>query len=98
MSGEEPVSMNMWGFTPTLFEELGARLPAFLDQIPDNPKAEFLLPEIVDDLIQSGTSDVYALYSDDKWLGVTYPEDKAAVAKGIRALVDAGAYPANLWG
>ena len=97
MTGDEPVSMNMWGFTPTLFTELAARLPAFLDRAMDDPKAEFLIPEIIDDLIQSGACEVYALHSEDRWMGVTYPEDKPAVAGGIRALVDAGAYPETLW-
>ena len=97
LSGGEPVSMNIWGFTPTLFAELESRFPAFLDSATGNPKAEFLIPTTVDELIREGAATVHALYSDARWLGVTYPEDKATVAAGIRAMIDDGIYPADLW-
>ena len=98
MSGDEPVSMNMWGFSPTLFDQLGSRFPNFLNQAGGHPKAEFLIPTIVDELIREKKTVVHALHSNEKWLGVTYPEDKLFVARGIRAHVDQGTYPEVLWG
>lgn len=98
MSGEEPVSMNMWGFTPALFDQLRDRIPTFLKQAEGHANAEFLIPTIVDELIQENKTVVHALHSDEKWLGVTYPEDKPVVTRGIRCHVDQGAYPENLWG
>jgi dTDP-glucose pyrophosphorylase len=97
LTGEEPVSMNMWGFTPELFRYLDAGFPEFLRAEGANPKAEYLIPTVVDELVRAGSVTVRALHSDARWLGVTYPEDKAAVAAGIRALVDQGAYPPALW-
>ena len=97
MAGDEPVSMNYWGFTPALFKHLEEKFPAFLDEARDNPKAEFLLPTLIDELIGSHRARVTALFSDAKWLGVTYPEDKETVAAGIQDLVDQGVYGADLW-
>ena len=97
MSGDESVSMNIWGFTPALFDQLGSHFPSFLEQAGGNPKAEFLIPSIVDELIKEKKTIVHALHSSEKWLGVTYPEDKPFVARGIRAHVDQGTYPEALW-
>ena len=97
LSGEEPASMNIWGFTPTLFAQLWDRFPPFLDAAKDNPKAEFLLPTIVDELIREKAARVTALHSDARWLGVTYPEDRESVSAGLRRLVDQGAYAEDLW-
>ena len=89
--------MNMWGFTPVIFQEIESRFPAFLDAAEGNPKAEFLIPSMVDKLIREGSATVHALHSAAKWLGVTYPEDRATVAAGVRAMIDNGTYPADLW-
>jgi hypothetical protein len=97
LTGDEPVSMNMWGFTPTLFTHLETGFPEFLRTEGGKPKSEYLIPTVVDGLVRAGAVSVRALHSDARWLGVTYPEDKAAVAAGIRALVDQGAYPPALW-
>jgi len=92
------VSMNMWGFTLGLFSELENRFPAFLQQNRDNiEKAEFFLPEVVGDLIRRKKATVKVLPTSDKWLGVTYKQDKPRVRRAIRDLVDHGVYPENLW-
>ena len=97
LSGDEPVSMNMWGFTPGIFRNLTTMFPPFLDAAQDDPKAEFLIPTTVDELIQAGRAEVEVPQSPERWLGVTYPEDKPLVAAGIRELIAAGKYPERLW-
>jgi hypothetical protein len=97
LSGEETVSMNMWGFTPWLFGELESRLEAFLRERGAELKSEFLIPTIVDELIRERKTSVRVLHSSEQWYGVTYPEDKPTVQRGILELVDAGRYPASLW-
>lgn len=95
---DSPVSMNMWGFTPSLFAELEARFPAFLREAGDDPKSEFLLPDVVSDLLAEARARVRVLPTQERWFGVTYPQDKAWVKAGIHELVEAGVYPSPLWG
>ena len=98
LTGEEPVSMNLWGFAPTIFEHLDREFRKFLPTAMDNAGAEFQLPTVVDTLIRGGRAEVEVIRSGERWLGVTYPEDKARVVSGIRDLVRTGAYSQNLWG
>lgn len=92
------VSMNMWGLSPLFLEELERGFPAFLDSLKEGDiKTEYLLPKIIDKLVQSGQARVRVLETQDKWFGVTYKEDKPAVAEAIRRLVEAGAYPEKLF-
>jgi dTDP-glucose pyrophosphorylase len=97
MNDDDMVSMNTWGFTPKLFEFLEHGFIQFLEREGGELKSEYLLPELVDGLIQNGEATVDVLPSGEKWMGVTYTEDKPEVMAGIRALVDAGVYPENLW-
>jgi hypothetical protein len=91
--------MNMWGFTPSLFEELQERFPRFLARsVPSNPlKAEFLLPDIVGDLVQEKKARVKVLPTNEKWFGVTYQADRPRVQAAVRELIAQGRYPARLW-
>lgn len=93
------VSMNLWGFTPSIFPELDSRFSLFLDNIlPDNPlKGEYFLPIVVSSLIHERKADVKVLDSPDKWYGVTYKEDKKAVVSAISKMKRDGIYPINLW-
>jgi hypothetical protein len=92
------VSMNMCGLTPDFIEVLAQRFPAFLSNIePGNIKAEYLLPGIVDDLLQEGVATVKVLPTDDHWFGVTYKEDKPAVVAAIKKLIADGVYPSPLF-
>lgn len=92
------VSMNMWGLPPVFLEELEKNFPEFLRQIPEgNLKAEYLLPKIIDKLVQEKMATVQVLDTQDKWFGVTYQEDKEAVVAAIRKLVDDGVYPEKLF-
>ncbi len=92
------VSMNMWGFKPSLFGELEKGFEDFLSNIsPDDIKKEYLLPEMVGNLINSNKAKVKVLKTSDKWFGVTYKEDKDLVVASIKDLVDKGIYPAKLF-
>lgn len=93
------VSMNMWGLSPAFLEELERGFPKFLDSLKEGDiKTEYLLPKIIDKLVQSGEAKVTVLETQDKWFGVTYREDKPAVAEAIRSLVAQGVYPEKLFG
>ncbi|MBQ9393180.1 MAG: hypothetical protein IJU18_04210 [Oscillospiraceae bacterium] len=90
------VSMNFWGFTPAIFDELESYFNAFLRTAGDNVKAECLLPNMVGDLIAAGRLSVSVLHSADRWFGMTYHEDRQAVADELKALHDKGVYPPSL--
>ncbi|MBW7572641.1 nucleotidyltransferase family protein [Caproiciproducens faecalis] len=93
------VSMNLWGFSESILEEIAARFPAFLDNaLKNNPlKAEFFLPTVVDELLKSEKASVKVLQSPDRWYGVTYREDKPVVVEAIRRMRKQGIYPDKLW-
>ena len=97
---DTPVSMNMFGFTPSFLNELSARFPKFLaEEMPLNPaKKEFLLPMTVGELLKEGKASVKVLSSADRWYGVTYAADKPLVMAAIKEMTDAGLYPDGLWG
>lgn len=91
------VSMNMWCFMPSLFQYLEEDLLEFLDKNPNEMKAEFLLPDVIDRLIKSGTVEIPVLKTGEKWFGMTYREDKPEVEKKLAALVESGSYPSPIW-
>lgn len=93
------VSMNMWGFTASILEELEKGFAPFLDtNLPVNPmKCEYFLPFLVDELLKDGKAEVTVLKSVDRWYGVTYKEDKEMVMNAIQAMKDKGLYPEKLW-
>lgn len=99
LPGETVVSMNLWGFTPSILEELSRRFPAFLDHGmgTDPLKCEYFLPFVVDELLREGRADVKVLPSGDSWYGVTYKEDKEKVVEAIRRMKAEGLYPEQLW-
>ncbi|NLJ96798.1 MAG: nucleotidyltransferase [Clostridiales bacterium] len=91
-------SMNMWGFKPSLFEELDRGFIDFLSNIsPDDIKKEYLLPDVVGELVHGNKAKVKVLKTTDKWFGVTYKEDKELVVTSIRNLVKEGVYPEKLF-
>jgi dTDP-glucose pyrophosphorylase len=97
LSGDEPVSMNMWGFTPTVFAHLREQLIAFLKQHAHEEKSELYIPSVVNELVRAGRERCQVLRTTDSWFGVTYREDRPFVVEGIRALVGRGDYPERLW-
>jgi hypothetical protein len=97
LTGEEVVSLNCWGFSPSIGAHLQRLFAAFLERNRENPKAEFYIPAAVNDLIAAGQARVWVLPTSASWFGVTYREDLPFVIESIRALVRAGAYPERLW-
>ena len=93
------VSMNFWGFTPSMMKEMENGFPAFLDKaMAENPlKGEYFLPGVVDRLISENKADVRVLSSMDRWYGVTYKEDLDAVKAALQSMKDKGEYPGVLW-
>ncbi len=98
MTGDEICSMNFWGFTPKFFQALEARFATFLEAEGSEMKSEWLIPTIIDDMINAGETRVKVLSSHDSWFGVTYPNDKPTVVGELQAMHDAGKYPDQLWG
>ena len=94
-----PVSMNCWGFTPGFLEELEQRFPPFLDaELVSNPlRCEYFLPGVVSALLKEEKAAVKVLESEEKWYGVTYQEDKAAVMSAIQSMKERKLYPKYLW-
>ncbi len=97
LDGSEPVSMNVWGFTPILFKYLEEKFVEFLSENGTEIKSEYLIPSVVNELIQSGQETVHVLRSGATWFGVTYKEDKPFVEGEIEKLVNKGEYPSKLF-
>lgn len=96
-TGREPVSMNLWGFRPSVFPHLEERFAAFLTDRGDDPSAELYLPSVIDHLIQQSKATVQVLHTPDAWFGLTYRQDHAHAAARIRSLISEGVYPPSLW-
>lgn len=94
------VSMNLFGFTKSIFAELEGRFSEFLNcNIKENPlKCEYFIPFVVGELVDSRRAEVQVLESGDQWYGVTYMEDKAVVTAAVNEMKKAGRYPEQLWG
>ena len=94
-----PVSMNLWGYTPSFLAEIESRMAAFLEKaLAENPnKGEFYLPMLVSDLLQENKARVAVLHSPDKWYGVTYAADRPQVMAAIAQMTKEGKYPDGLW-
>ena len=99
LPADAPVSMNMFGFTPSLIAQMRRTFPAFLrDVVPTNPmKAEYFLPGVVNAMLVDGTADCRVLTCADRWYGVTYREDKPVVTAALKRMADEGLYPTPLW-
>lgn len=91
------VSMNFWGFNPSVFQISENMFRDFVEENSDNPKAEFFIPIVADQLIKSGATKFVVIPTSEKWFGVTYQEDKPIVEESIRKLVEEGVYPNRLF-
>ncbi len=98
LTGDEPVSMNMWGFTPSIFPQLEKLFKEFLTTKGQEMKSECYIPLSLGEIVKAGNADCAVLRTHSTWFGVTYREDKPIVQASINQLVQQGAYPANLWG
>lgn len=97
LNGDEPTSMNMWGFTPSLFTHLEKLFVRFLEAHGNELKSEFYIPFAVNTLIEDGTAKVKVLKTVSSWFGVTYREDKDSVAQSVSKLIASGEYPQTLF-
>ena len=94
---DQPVSMNLFAFNKDLIEHLRNRFPEWLKVHGNELKSEFLIPSVVDELVQEGKASLKLLSTDSVWFGVTYKEDKPGVVKALKALVDKGEYKEGLY-
>lgn len=97
LADNTPVSMNFWGFHPTILGEIETQFRDFVLQNKDNPKAEFYIPKVVNTLIEAGKVRVKVLNSDSQWYGVTYPEDKETVQAALAEMAKEEEYQTGLW-
>lgn len=97
LTGDEAVSMNMWGFTPRIFAELEEYFVKFLERKGTDARAEYYIPTAVNELILAGRARLKVLHSNDSWFGVTYREDHPRVVESISRLIRGGYYPERLW-
>jgi hypothetical protein len=97
LTGLEPVSMNMWGFSPHLFDQLQALFTEFLTVHGKELKGECYIPLSVGELVRRKQATCKVLPTDSTWFGVTYREDKPIVQASIAALTANGSYPPSLW-
>ena len=91
------VSMNYWGFHPSIFKEIEYGLHNFIKENSKNPTAEYYIPNIVTDMIVSNKMSVRVIPTNDNWFGVTYKEDKPMAVAEINKYIKSGIYPKNLW-
>ncbi len=95
---DSSVSMNFWGFHPTVFPIIEERFHRFINESADQPKAEFFIPLFIQEMIDREDVQVNVLPCLDRWYGVTYREDKPMVQEAFKKLVEANTYPHSLWG
>jgi len=98
LTGNESVSMNNWGFKPSIFEKLESKFVDFLKTEGGKPKSEMYIPSVVFELINDKEATAKVLEANSPWFGVTYKEDKPIVTEKIKALIEQGEYPDQLWG
>jgi UTP-glucose-1-phosphate uridylyltransferase len=92
------VSMNFWGFHPSIFEYLRLGFIQFVEENKDHPKAEYYIPLVADQLIASDEAKIVVIPSAAQWFGVTYQEDKPFVKEALKMITEQGAYPTlGLW-
>ncbi|MBJ7493757.1 MAG: nucleotidyltransferase [Opitutales bacterium] len=97
LNGDEAVSMNMWGFTPSIFPQLETLFKKFLTEKGAELKSECYIPLSLGEIVKNGDGDCAVLRTSSSWFGVTYREDKPIVQASIQKLVNEGSYPSNLW-
>jgi hypothetical protein len=97
LTGLEPVSMNMWGFSRKYLANLETAFVEFLKAQGNELKSEFFIPKHVDGMVKAGQADCKVLPTESAWFGITYREDRPVVIENIQKLINAGLYPAKLW-
>ncbi|MGD0581566.1 MAG: NTP transferase domain-containing protein [Bacteroidales bacterium] len=96
-TGNEIVSMNLWGFKPSCYNFLGEEFRNFLNRSGMDPKSELDIPTSVDKFVKNGQITIQILMSNERWFGVTYREDKPFVVDSINRMISKGIYPPSLY-
>ncbi len=91
------VSMNFWGFAPSVLSIIEEQFHKYLDEHITEPKAEFFIPIVADEFTKSGKGVIKVIPTMSQWFGVTYKEDAPTVQASLDKLVESGEYPNNLW-
>ena len=97
LSPDVKVSMNLFGFTPDVFDHLETQFRAYIEKNINSAKAEFFIPYVADNLIRNGEASFKVLGTPESWFGVTYQDDRPHVLEMINRLVQEGMYPTPLW-
>ena len=98
ITSDAMVSMNMWAGYPDFLRYIDEGFARFLDALGENPeKKEYLLPNIVAELLEKKLASVKVLNTPDRWIGITYKEDIEPAQEGFRQMIESGLYPENLW-
>jgi NDP-sugar pyrophosphorylase family protein len=97
LTGDEIASMNMWGFTPKVFDQLREHFQRFLQESEGDLKAECLIPNTINDMLVARQARVKMLHGSDSWFGITYGEDYSRAIVKVRGLIEGGYYPKRLW-
>ncbi len=97
LSGDEVVSMNLFGFKPSVYEYLGEEFRNFIDSKGMDLKSELDIPTSLDKFVKNGDIKINVLMSAEKWFGVTYREDKPVVVENIKKMIRRGIYPARIY-
>jgi hypothetical protein len=96
-TGNEVVSMNLWGFKPSCYHFLGTEFRNFINKHGMDLKSELDIPTSVDKFVKSGDIKIKILASNERWFGVTYREDKPFVVENIKKMIRKGIYPARIY-
>jgi UTP-glucose-1-phosphate uridylyltransferase len=96
-TGNEVVSMNLWGFKPSCYDFLGSEFKSFIQKHGMDPKSELDIPTSIDKFVKNGEITIKILMSSERWFGVTYREDKPFVVDNINKMISKGIYPSNLY-
>ncbi len=96
-TGNEIVSMNLWGFKPSCYDFLGKEFRNFIDKYGMDLKSELDIPTSVDKFVKNGEITIQILMSNERWFGVTYREDKPFVVESIKKMIRKGIYPARIY-
>jgi NDP-sugar pyrophosphorylase family protein len=94
---ETPVSMNFWCFQPDIFQNLETDFQDFIQELPENQDAEFLIPNVVNRMISKDEGTFQVIPTIGPWFGITYQKDFDGISKGISELIHSGLYPNPLW-
>jgi len=96
LTGNEVVSMNLWGFQPSIFPHLQSHFKRFLKEHGNEKDSELYIPAVIDGLIENGKATAKVLRTDQMWFGITFRRDRIIAAKCVRKLIEEGIYPENL--